>query len=277
MSGITIRGPGGGPEVLRPAGVFVFIGLTPNSGFLDAGRFRRDAWGFLLTGRDLTDGNGAAAGHGALQPGFLEPSVPGVFAAGDSRRGQSLVVWAIWEGRECARACDAYVMHGDPPEHIAPKVADLSDRRARSNPGGSPLAFGVAAFVVCRHSEAAARREVGRITDVRQSARGYANYQDWIGNTQLERRVSLEDYSVSNRGLRAGLVGTPGQIAERIVQFERAGVDLLLLQCSPQSEEMERFAEDVIPLVRGDAGGLAARAAAAPQRRPARTVRPARR
>ncbi|HZO80736.1 MAG TPA: glutamate synthase subunit beta [Candidatus Binataceae bacterium] len=37
-------------------------------------------------------------------------SVPGVFAAGDSRRGQSLVVWAIWEGRECARAVDAWLM-----------------------------------------------------------------------------------------------------------------------------------------------------------------------
>jgi glutamate synthase (NADPH/NADH) small chain len=37
-------------------------------------------------------------------------SVPGVFAAGDTRRGQSLVVWAIWEGRECARAIDAWLM-----------------------------------------------------------------------------------------------------------------------------------------------------------------------
>ncbi len=37
-------------------------------------------------------------------------SVPGVFAAGDARRGQSLVVWAIWEGRECARAVDTYLM-----------------------------------------------------------------------------------------------------------------------------------------------------------------------
>jgi glutamate synthase (NADPH/NADH) small chain len=39
-----------------------------------------------------------------------QASAPGVFAAGDSRRGQSLVVWAIWEGRECARAVDAYLM-----------------------------------------------------------------------------------------------------------------------------------------------------------------------
>ena len=62
--------------------------------------------------------------------------------------------------------------------------------------------------------------------------------------------MSLQDYSVSNRGLRAGLVGTPEQVAERIVEFEDAGVDLLLLQCSPQLEEMERFGETVIPLVR---------------------------
>jgi glutamate synthase (NADPH/NADH) small chain len=36
-------------------------------------------------------------------------SEPGVFAAGDCRRGQSLVVWALWEGREAARAVDAYL------------------------------------------------------------------------------------------------------------------------------------------------------------------------
>jgi len=38
-------------------------------------------------------------------------SVEGVFSAGDMRRGQSLVVWAIHEGRECAREVDAYLMH----------------------------------------------------------------------------------------------------------------------------------------------------------------------
>jgi glutamate synthase (NADPH/NADH) small chain len=37
-------------------------------------------------------------------------SIPGVFAAGDMRRGQSLVVWAIREGRQCARAVDEYLM-----------------------------------------------------------------------------------------------------------------------------------------------------------------------
>lgn len=41
--------------------------------------------------------------------GQYETNVPGVFAAGDARRGQSLIVWAIREGREAAKACDAYL------------------------------------------------------------------------------------------------------------------------------------------------------------------------
>ena len=36
--------------------------------------------------------------------------IPGIFSAGDMRRGQSLVVWAIREGRQCARAVDQYLM-----------------------------------------------------------------------------------------------------------------------------------------------------------------------
>ena len=40
----------------------------------------------------------------------FETSVPGVFAAGDCRRGQSLIVWAIREGRDAAEACHDYLM-----------------------------------------------------------------------------------------------------------------------------------------------------------------------
>jgi glutamate synthase (NADPH) small chain len=42
--------------------------------------------------------------------GKFATSVPGVFAAGDMRRGQSLVVWAIAEGRQAAREIDRYLM-----------------------------------------------------------------------------------------------------------------------------------------------------------------------
>ena len=172
---------------------------------------------------------------------------PTVYAGGESETAKSLI----------AAKCDAYVMHGDPPERIAPKVADMRRRREQASEALrratgrelAPMTFGVAGYSIVRDTEAAAREEVARITTVTPGSPGYRNYQDWIGNTKLEQRVSLEDYSVSNRGLRAGLVGTPEQVAERVREFERAGVDLLLLQCSPQLEEMERFAAEVMPRV----------------------------
>jgi glutamate synthase (NADPH/NADH) small chain len=52
-------------------------------------------------------GNARALTEG---PGAYATSVPKVFAAGDMRRGQSLVVWAIREGRQCARAVDEFLM-----------------------------------------------------------------------------------------------------------------------------------------------------------------------
>jgi glutamate synthase (NADPH/NADH) small chain len=51
-------------------------------------------------------GNARAATDG---PGCYATSVSKVFAAGDMRRGQSLVVWAIREGRQCARAVDEFL------------------------------------------------------------------------------------------------------------------------------------------------------------------------
>jgi dimethylsulfone monooxygenase len=174
-----------------------------------------------------------------MEPKPVRAPRPTIYAGGESPAAKALI----------SRTCDAWLTHGDPPETIAPKVADMRERREAA--GLPPMSFGAAGYVVCRPTEAEAKREVERITDVRQSAAGYANYNDWIGNTKLEQQVSLEDYSVSNRGLRSGLVGTPEQIAERIRAFEDAGLELLLLQFSPQLEEMERFAEEVIPLVNG--------------------------
>jgi glutamate synthase (NADPH/NADH) small chain len=47
--------------------------------------------------------------RGNVKAATYESSVPGVFAAGDARRGQSLIVWAINEGRQCARMVDRYL------------------------------------------------------------------------------------------------------------------------------------------------------------------------
>jgi dimethylsulfone monooxygenase len=169
-----------------------------------------------------------------LQPKPVSRPRPVIYAGVESEAAKNLI----------AQKCDAYVMHGDPPERIRAKINDLSERRERF--GLPPMQFGVAAYSIVRDSEAEARKELARITDVKQNAAGYGNYQQWLANTQLEQRVSLEDYSVSNRGLRSGLVGTPEQVSERIAEFEDAGANLLLLQFSPQLEEMERFAAQVI-------------------------------
>jgi FMNH2-dependent dimethyl sulfone monooxygenase len=149
-----------------------------------------------------------------------------------------------------SRQCDAYVMHGDPPERIAPKIADMRRRREQASEALGvdlpPMTFGVAAYAIVRDTEQEVKAEIDRITNVTEGSPGYGNYRDWISNTKLEQQVSLQDYSVSNRGLRAGLAGTPDQVAERVAEFSQAGVDLLLLQCSPQLEEMEHFADSVI-------------------------------
>ncbi len=169
-----------------------------------------------------------------LQPKPVSRPRPTIYAGGESNAAKELI----------SRSCDAYVMHGDPPEQVRPKIDDLSARRQKL--GLPPMKFGMAGYVILRDTEEEAQAELKRVTDVKQNAAGYHNYQQWLSGTQLEKRVSLEDYSVSNRGLRAGLVGTPEQVSERIAEFVDAGVDLLLLQFSPQLEEMERFAEQVI-------------------------------
>ena len=169
-----------------------------------------------------------------LAPKPVRQPRPTIYAGGESETAKNLI----------ASKCDAYLMHGDPPEIVGGKIADMRERRGKL--GLPPMIYGVASYAIVRDTEAEAQREVARITDVQQSARGYQNYQQWITGSKLEQKISLEDYSVSNRGLRSGLVGTPEQVKERVAAFREAGVDLLLLQSSPQREEMERFAAQVM-------------------------------
>jgi FMNH2-dependent dimethyl sulfone monooxygenase len=136
-------------------------------------------------------------------------------------------------------------MHGDAPEVIAEKIADMRERRERE--GLPPLQYGMAAYAIVRDSEAEAEREVARITDMGgKPPPGFDNFEQWITGTQLERELKVQEYSVSNRGLRPRLIGTPEQIREKIGAYEAVGLDLLLLQMSPQEAEMERFSAQVI-------------------------------
>jgi glutamate synthase (NADPH) small chain len=91
------------------------------------------AMGFLAPEAPLLDALGVEKDpRGNAKAGVYATSADGVFAAGDARRGQSLIVWAINEGRQCARVVDRYLRErplGNPDRELS---AGTSQR------GGSP-------------------------------------------------------------------------------------------------------------------------------------------
>ncbi|MGA1835355.1 LLM class flavin-dependent oxidoreductase [Herbiconiux sp. 11R-BC] len=180
-----------------------------------------------------------------LEGTYLEPKPsvhPLVYAGGESEAGRAAI----------SGFADAYLTHGGTVEELDAKISDMRGRRAAL--GREPFEhFGMAAYAIVRDTEEEAQAELDRITDVREGA-AYTSYQEFVSKSQLDTKVDLKDYSVSNRGLRPGFVGTPEQVAAKILEFEAVGVDTLLLQFSPALEEMRRFAEQVIPLVK--AGSL---------------------
>ena len=84
-----------GSEEVIPADLVLIA-----AGFLGSQKYVTDAFKVAVNARTNVD----------TKPEGYETSVPRVFAAGDMRRGQSLVVWAIREGREAARAVDESLM-----------------------------------------------------------------------------------------------------------------------------------------------------------------------
>lgn len=170
-----------------------------------------------------------------LAPKPVQQPWPRLYAGGESPAAKELI----------SRECDAYLMHGDEVEVIASKIADM---REHAQSQGRAMTFGMAAYIVCRDTEEEAQAEVARITNVKDTA-GYAGFEDFTTKSQLEQELSLRDYSVSNRGLRPNLVGTPEQIAERMQAYVDVGLDLFLIQCSPMLEEIERIGRDVLPLL----------------------------
>jgi thioredoxin reductase (NADPH) len=81
----------GAGETLKPDGVFVLIGLSPNTTFLPP-EITRDEWGFIIT------------------DGAFRTSVPGIFAAGDVRQGSTKqAVAAAGEGATAALMIGKYL------------------------------------------------------------------------------------------------------------------------------------------------------------------------
>jgi FMNH2-dependent dimethyl sulfone monooxygenase len=185
------------------------------------------------------DGDRYKLDKAIVQPKPVREPRPTIYAGGESEAAKTMIT----------TLCDAYVMHGDGVDAIRPKIADMEERRARTGKGR--MQYGMAAFAIVRDSETEAKKELARVTQMPpKPPRGFDNFEQWLSGTELERELKLQEYSVSNRGLRPNFVGTPEQVRERIEEYEAAGLDLLLLQMSPQAEEMDRFAAQVIEPMR---------------------------
>lgn len=163
---------------------------------------------------------------------------PLVYAGGESEIGREAIT----------QFADKYLMHGGTLEEVREKVADMKRRKAEA--GLAPfLGFGMAVYMIVRDSEQEAKEELDRITTIKNYAEYENSYKDFTGNSNLDVEVSKYDYSVSNRGLRPELVGTPKQVAEKIRAYKEAGLDLLIVQCANMQQELEYIAKKVFPLL----------------------------
>lgn len=97
----------GEQESVRVSGLFLLIGSEPRTDWLDD-TVARDDWGFLLTGSDIPATR--REGFSGRQPAMLETSVPGVFAAGDVRRGSvKRVASAVGDGAAAIQSLHGYL------------------------------------------------------------------------------------------------------------------------------------------------------------------------
>jgi FMNH2-dependent dimethyl sulfone monooxygenase len=179
----------------------------------------------------------------SLKPKPLDPQ-PEIFQGGSSRAARDMA----------ARVSDWYFTNGNTPEAIRQQVNDIQHKAAENQ---HKVRIGVNGFVIARQTEQEAQSVLRDILDHANpdAVKGFQSEVKNAGSASPEgegnwAKSTLEDLVQYNDGFKTNLIGTPQQIAERIIVLKQSGVDLMLLGFLHFQEEVEFFGREVIPLVR---------------------------
>jgi FMNH2-dependent dimethyl sulfone monooxygenase len=180
----------------------------------------------------------------SLKPKPLQQPHPEIFQGGSSRAARD----------NAAAVSDWYFTNGNTLEGIQAQVEDI---RAKAAANKHHVKIGVNAFVIARDTEEEAKAVLKEIIDKAnpEAVNAFGHEVKNAGAASPERegnwaKSSFEDLVQYNDGFKTNLIGTPQQIAERIVALKAVGVDLVLAGFLHFQEEVAYFGEKVLPLVR---------------------------
>ncbi|SDU55236.1 dimethylsulfone monooxygenase SfnG [Gordonia westfalica] len=152
------------------------------------------------------------------------------------------------------RFADWYFSNGKDFDGVTEQIDDL---RAVAEAHNRSVKFGLNGFIIARDTEKEARDTLREIVEKanRPAVEGFRGAVQQAGNSTGDKKGMWADSTFTdlvqyNDGFKTQLIGTPEQIAERIVAYKRLGVDLILGGFLHFQEEIEYFGEKVLPLVR---------------------------
>jgi len=179
-----------------------------------------------------------------LSPKPLQKPHPQIFQGGSSRAARDMA----------SRVSDWYFTNGNTVEGIKAQVEDIRAKAAANN---HQVKIGVNAFIIARDTQEEAQAVLNEIIAKAdpEAVHAFGDAVKQAGNASPEgegnwAKSTFEDLVQYNDGFKTNLIGTPRQIAERIVALKAIGVDLVLSGFLHFQEEVEYFGQKVLPLVR---------------------------
>jgi FMNH2-dependent dimethyl sulfone monooxygenase len=180
----------------------------------------------------------------SLKPKPIQQPHPEIFQGGNSTAARAMA----------ARVSDWYFMNGGSFEKVEAQVQEVSGLAAHE---GRSLRFALNGFLVARDTEAEAREVVEEIiakADT-EAVHAFGDAVKQAGKATTDGKGMWQDSEFAdlvqyNDGFRTGLIGTPEQVARRIVEYRKRGVNLMLFGFLHFLEEVEYFGANVLPIVR---------------------------